>query len=68
MKENREKIRRDIAEAFDFMRFLIKHPRMLAKIRNGSEIRILPAGVCLQASRASKRVQTFAAETVFRSL
>ena len=37
----KEQVRKDIAEGFAFVRFLLKNPRALAKIRNGSEIRML---------------------------
>jgi hypothetical protein len=32
------KAKRDIAMAFDFVRYLIDHPEELAKIPNGSEV------------------------------
>ena len=66
----KEQVRRDIAEAFDFIRFIVKNPAMLGKIKNGSQIRFVPAvgGKRLKPLRQPKKVQTFAAETVFRSL
>ncbi len=65
----REGIRTDIREAFDFARFLIAHPDMLKKVRNGSHIQIIPAGAKVaERPRLPRRVQAFAAERVFRSV
>lgn len=68
---NRDKgqMRADIAEAFDFARFILKNPGMLKKIRNGSAIRIVPAGANPAASaRLPRNVEAFTAETVFHRL
>ena len=40
---NKQELCRDIADAFSFVRFLIKHPKMLNKIKNNAHIHILPA-------------------------
>ncbi len=65
----REQMRTDIAETFAFVRFILKNPKMLKKIRNGSEVKILPFGAGLaSSSRVSRGVQVFTAETVFHSL
>ena len=66
----REQMRRDIHEAFEFLRFVIKNPSALKKIRNNTEIRILPAasGRSLAQYPLYKKTQNFTAETVFRSL
>lgn len=58
------RMRADIAEAFGFARFLLKNHRMLNKIRNGSTIRIVPAGA-RPAARLPRHAETFTAETVF---
>lgn len=66
---NKERLGTDIAEAFDFARFLLKNPGMLKKIRNGSAIRIIPAGARPAASpRLPRHVSAFTAETVFHRL
>lgn len=62
---NRERLRADIAEGFGFARFLLKNHGMLNKVRNGSTIRIVPAGA-KPAARLPRHVEAFAAETVFR--
>ena len=36
----KETIRYEISEAFDFIRFLIKHPQEISQIKEGSEINI----------------------------
>jgi hypothetical protein len=66
----KEQVRKDIAETFAFVRFLVKKPALLRKIKNGSEIRILPAQTARagRAGRGAGRVQFFAAETTFHSL
>lgn len=62
-------IRRDIADAFAFLRYLLKHPASLRKIRNDSEVRILPSqSQALQPSRKTAKVQYFVAETKFHDL
>ncbi|MBI5245195.1 MAG: hypothetical protein HY922_16150 [Elusimicrobia bacterium] len=62
-------MRRDISEAFDFVRFLIKHPEMLKKIKNGAEISIVPEAARRSGRpKAGRRIQFFAAETVYHSL
>lgn len=66
---NKERLRTDIAEAFDFARFLLKNPGMLKKIRNGAAIRIIPAGASPTASpRLPRHVSAFTVETVFHRL
>lgn len=63
---NKGRLSADIVEAFDFARFLLKNSGMLKKIRNGSAIRILPAGARPAISRRLPRnVEAFTAETVF---
>ena len=37
----KERTRHEISEAFDFLRFLIRHPKEIKRITNGSEINIL---------------------------
>lgn len=65
-ENERQRLQTDITEAFDFVRFAIKHPATLRKIRNGAVIRLMPAsGEPLPPSRAAKGVQVFAAETVY---
>ncbi len=65
----RDQMRIDIAEAFAFARFLVKNPKMLKKLRSGSEVKILPFGAGLTASsKISRNTQAFTAETVFHSL
>lgn len=68
--EGRERLRKDIGEAFEFARFLIKNPRTLRTIKSGSVIRLVPAdcGRLPAAHKPSGRVQAFAAQTIFRSL
>ena len=64
-----EQTRRDISEGFEFVRFLVKNPKALKGVRNGCEIRILPAA-CAATSRPHrwpKGVQPFTAETIFRT-
>ena len=70
MADTKERLQKDIAEAFDFARFILRHPRLLGKIRNGAEVSFVPAASrgLRRTSRTSKRVQSFSAETVFRSL
>lgn len=68
--KNMEQLRMDISEAFDFARFLIKNPKMLKKIKNGSEIRFTPAvhQKMPHSYHPPKNVQAFVAETIFHSL
>lgn len=41
---DKEQVRKDISSAFDFIRFLIKKPDMIKKIKDGSEIpKIVPS-------------------------
>lgn len=61
---NKGRLRADIAEAFGFARFLLKNPGMLNNVRNGSTIRIIPAGA-RPAARLPRHVEAFTAETVF---
>lgn len=70
IREERDQLRRDISEAFAFVRYLIRTPRALRRVRNGSEIRIVPADQARLARRKRwpKNVQAFSAETTFRSL
>ncbi len=42
--ESKERLRQDISDAFDFVRFLVKNPRTLRKIKNGAVIQLLRAG------------------------
>ena len=37
----KDRTRHEISEAFDFFRFLIKHPKEIVRIKDGSEINIL---------------------------
>lgn len=68
-RRGRERERADISEAFDFARFVIKHPDVLRKVRSGSYIRIVPAGArAPKSARLPRHTQTFAAERVFRSI
>ncbi len=71
MKTNdKEQIKRDISEAFDFVRFLIKKPQMLKKIKDGCEICFVPVASSKipRSSRMSKQTQIFSTETVFHTL
>jgi len=70
---NREKecVRRDIAEAFSFARFIIDNPKFMRKIKNNAGINILPcrAGGEAQKFRCSpKNTQAFISRTMFRPL
>ena len=69
-RQERERMRKDISEAFDFVRFLIRNPRMLEKVRNGAEIHIVPetARRSMRRARGRKNIQVFSAETVYHSL
>ena len=67
----KERVRHDVAEAFDFVRFLISHPKELEKIKDGSEIEILsrdmPRGRSLH--RRSGRAQaTYISERTFHKV
>lgn len=63
-----EAVRRDIAEAFAFARFLIDNPKALKAVRDGSEIRIVPSRSVKPGTPLPARVQAFAARTTFRPL
>jgi hypothetical protein len=67
---DKEQVQRDISKAFDFVRFLIKKPQMLKKIKDGSEICFVPAASSKipRSSRMSKKVQVFTTELVFHTL
>ncbi|MBI2901274.1 MAG: hypothetical protein HYY17_13910 [Planctomycetes bacterium] len=69
MKVDKGRLQKDIAEAFAFVRFLIRHPRMLGKVKNGAEVEFIPAACrpLLPAVRGRGKVQSFYAETVFHS-
>lgn len=64
---NKGRLRADIAEAFGFARFLLKNPRMLNKVRNGSTVRIVPAGT-RPVARLPRGVEAFTTETVFHRI
>lgn len=68
--QDRERAQRDIREAFDFVRFLLKNPKELKRIKNGSEVRIVPfvPETMTYAGLKTRNVQTFTAETVFHPL
>ena len=70
MADTKEHLQKDIAEAFDFARFVIKHPKILGAIKNGSEIQFVPAASSgtARSSRASKKIQSFSTETIFHRL
>jgi hypothetical protein len=70
MADTKEHLQKDIAEAFEFARFVLKHPKMLSAIKNGSEIQFIPAAAsrALRPSRATKPIQAFSTETVFHRL
>lgn len=70
MRIDKKKLQADIAEAFDFARFLVRHPGALRTIENDSEIEFLPVASSrlIHGSGHRKRVQAFSAETVFRPL
>ncbi len=70
MADTKERLQKDIAEAFEFARFVLKHPRMLGKIKNGSEVQFVPTAShrAARSSRASKNIQSFSTETVFHRL
>ena len=65
----KENLQDDIAEAFEFVRFLLKNPRTLKKVKNGSEIRFVPAlrNKALIPTHLVKKVQTFTTETIFKT-
>jgi hypothetical protein len=69
-REKKEHVRRDVSEAFDFVRFLVKNPRALRSIKNGSSVEFLPAETHpkLRSLRMPKSVQTFATETIFHAV
>jgi len=49
----KERVRHEISEAFDFLRFVIKNPKEMKNIRNGSEINIVCKDVPARRSRKS---------------
>ena len=70
---NREKesVRRDIAEAFSFARFIIDNPKFTHKIKNNAEINILSCrvGAGTQKLRCfHKNSQAFVSQPIFRPL
>ncbi len=69
-EKEKTQVQKDIGEGFAFARFLLKHPKELDKIKDGSEIRVLPSTYrnIPHARRSKKKVHFVAAETVFRSL
>ena len=70
MADTKEHLQKDIAEAFEFARFILKHPKILNKIKNGSEIQFVPAAASrtVRLSSATKKIQAFSTETVFHRL
>lgn len=70
MADTKEHLQKDITEAFEFARFVLKHPKTLTAIKNGSEIQFVPAASSgmRRPSRASKKIQAFSTETVFHRL
>ncbi len=67
---NKQELCRDIADAFSFVRFLIKHPKMLNKIKNNAHIHILPAKYKkkISFSGLKNNSQLFSSETIFHQL
>ena len=70
---NREKecVRRDIAEAFSFARFIIDNPEFMRKIRNNAGINILPCRIGGNARKLRcfpKNSQAFISQPIFRPL
>jgi len=70
MKESSEQVKKDIAEAFDLARFLIKNPRELKGVRNGAQIKVIPAafGPRPKSRRSSGNLQIYVSESVFHPL
>jgi hypothetical protein len=70
MADTKEHIQKDIAEAFAFARYVLKRPKVLASIRNGSEVEFVPvtSSATARPSRAAKKIQSFTTETVFHRL
>lgn len=64
----REAVRNDIAAAFAFARYLVENPKALKDVRDGCEIRIVPARAVGPHRRAPRRVQMFAASTRYLPL
>lgn len=69
MADDKELVRSQIAEGFEFVRFVLKTPSALKKIRNGSNIVILPktAGTSRPSKRLPAKTQVFTSETVFHA-
>jgi len=69
-RKEKEGMRKDIAEAFDFVRYLLKNPRQIARIKNNGEIRFCPEHPVRtpRGGGGSRRVQYFRSENVFRPL
>ncbi|HBB67487.1 MAG: hypothetical protein A2X28_06300 [Elusimicrobia bacterium GWA2_56_46] len=67
---DKSELRANISEAFTFVRFLISNPKMFKKIRNGAEIRILPAasGKVPPFPGLRRGAQVFTSETIFHYL
>ncbi|MFH1618388.1 MAG: hypothetical protein ABIG11_00630 [bacterium] len=69
-RTDKMELRGNIGEAFAFVRFLVKNPKMFGKIKNGTVIRILPAssGKIPLFAGLKSGTQIFASETIFHSL
>ncbi len=68
MAEDTEKMSEDILQAFDFVRFIVKHPNALRKIKNGVDVKIVSALAASHRSNRSGKVQSFVCERVFHSI
>jgi len=56
---NKEKIKKDIAVAFDFAEKIINEPEILEKISNGSTIHFLDPGVENREKKEEKRKRKY---------
>lgn len=67
MTDAKRRMQEDIAKTFDFIRFMIAHPQMLRKIKNGAEIRFVSghSRKAPRTARSGRNVQEFSSETVF---
>ncbi|MBI2118548.1 MAG: hypothetical protein HYT97_02855 [Elusimicrobia bacterium] len=56
----KERIKHDISEAFDFLRYLIKNPKEIGKIEEGSEINIFCKDIPQKTSKHLNKRKTTA--------
>ena len=58
-RQERQTIRKDISETFDFLRYIIANPKFLRNIRNGTYVHFLPPGGRRPRGRPRKNAQYF---------